>query len=336
MKTHTPTDGTPLLQTMSKSKSDLRDIMSAVVLEKESTDVYRTDKLYLPYPFARAAAGGQLLSLCLAAAKDTVKPELVCHALQMTFLDAAKVGLPATFHVTRTRDGRNFGSRSVTAKQEGRTVLTAIVSFHKPEESTLVHQHPMPAVPQPDDCMTPKQYIESLLEEPAAAKNKMRRMLLKKEISLFDEMKFAFETRPTDPRDGPWLPVNPRASREPEVNFWMRSTTQVPQELFAQQVFGLYASDQATLAPVGKPCGVLPTDFSLMVTLNHSIWFHTAFDPNDWFLLHLKSTRANAGRALVNGQLFTSDGKLAVSFTQEGATRMVNPAIAIPSKTAKL
>merc|ERR1712032_1457315 len=63
----------------------------------------------------------------------------------------------------------------------------------------------------------------------------------------------------------------------------------------------------------------------MMASLDHAMWFHQPF-PNwradEWLLYVMYSPNLSGARALSHGHIFTQDGRLVVSCTQEGLIRL--------------
>jgi hypothetical protein len=57
---------------------EAKEISTLLDVEKLDVDLYRSRNLFKPY-FSRGAFGGQVISQCLVAATDSVKPEFVLH-----------------------------------------------------------------------------------------------------------------------------------------------------------------------------------------------------------------------------------------------------------------
>ncbi|OMJ07424.1 Acyl-coenzyme A thioesterase 8 [Smittium culicis] len=63
---------------------------------------------------------------------------------------------------------------------------------------------------------------------------------------------------------------------------------------------------------------------SMMVSLDHSVWFHDTVYGDEWLLYRMESHRASYGRVLLIGKLFNMSGKLVVSVVQEGYLKQSN------------
>ena len=60
----------------------------------------------------------------------------------------------------------------------------------------------------------------------------------------------------------------------------------------------------------------------MIASLDHAMWFHCPFKADDWLMYSLKSSRLESNRGMNHGQIFTRDGKLAVTVMQEGLVRL--------------
>src|ERR1700691_4413502 len=93
--------------------------------------------------------GGQVAAQALRAACATVEPGRPVHSLHSYFIRPGRPDSVMELVVERTRDGRSFTTRHVTAVQEDKAIFTLTASFHVPEEGTD-WQLPAPQVDPPD------------------------------------------------------------------------------------------------------------------------------------------------------------------------------------------
>jgi acyl-CoA thioesterase-2 len=56
-------------------------------------------------------------------------------------------------------------------------------------------------------------------------------------------------------------------------------------------------------------------------SLDHAMWFHRPFRTGQWLLYAQAVPTLDAGRAFGRGSVFTRDGTLVASVTQEGLSR---------------
>jgi acyl-CoA thioesterase-2 len=60
-------------------------------------------------------------------------------------------------------------------------------------------------------------------------------------------------------------------------------------------------------------------------SLDHAMWFHRDFRIDEWLLYEMRSPNACGARGLINGRVFTRDGRLVASTAQEGLIRYHGP-----------
>jgi acyl-CoA thioesterase-2 len=58
-----------------------------------------------------------------------------------------------------------------------------------------------------------------------------------------------------------------------------------------------------------------------VASLDHSIWFHRPVRADEWLVHVVESPSASGARGFVQGKIFTRDGLLVASVTQEGLIR---------------
>jgi acyl-CoA thioesterase-2 len=63
-------------------------------------------------------------------------------------------------------------------------------------------------------------------------------------------------------------------------------------------------------------------DQIMMASLDHAMWFHRPFRADEWLLYVQDTPSASDARGLARGEIFTRDGRLAVSVVQEGLIRV--------------
>ncbi|OAL35324.1 hypothetical protein AYO20_05375 [Fonsecaea nubica] len=113
--------------------------------------------LTLP-PWARGVYGGQIIAQALLAAYETVPAAFAVHSIHCHFLNAATVDVPIVYHVERVRDGSNFSTRVVCARQKQRLVASATASFTRERAGAKSLEH---ASSLPDDEIPPPDHLEA-------------------------------------------------------------------------------------------------------------------------------------------------------------------------------
>jgi acyl-CoA thioesterase II len=94
--------------------------------------------------------GGQIVAQSLVAAATTVEPAFSVHSLHAYFIRRGDADEPIRFDVDRLRNGRNFVTRAVVARQSRGAILHMSASFQTGRAATYLQTHPFPSVPDPD------------------------------------------------------------------------------------------------------------------------------------------------------------------------------------------
>jgi len=296
-------------------------------------------------PFARAVFGGQVLGQALSAASQTVDSGLSLHSLHAYFVRPGQVEHPLLYDVTRVRDGTSFATRSVAAKQEGKGILTMIASFHRREYSSLDHQALMPRVPHPEALETDVERMTRFCEDPEVD-TKMQQML---RFRLKSPQTSPFETRTVVDALN-WS--SPEAEEvQAKNNFsnmgmpsqlvWFRARDRLPDDEHMHHAVLAYQSDSGLLmtAHVGVDSSKFWGSKPMTASLDHAMWFHLPFPSwraDEWLLYVMYSPRLSGARGLAHGHIFTQDGRLVVSCTQEGLIRLGTDRASTPAATSKL
>ncbi|KAJ2001671.1 acyl-CoA thioesterase [Coemansia thaxteri] len=281
-------------------------------LEEIGPDKYLSVDLWRPKG-NRGVFGGQVIGQALAAASKAVGGDYRCNSIHCYFLAAGQNTEMIAYKVRRVREGSSYCSRLVTAKQGGRVIFIATASFQRPEPSVLRHQYAMPAVPSPESLVSREEHL----------RRKQRRS---GNMSAADIAKLAeYDALPVDsrhislPADKRGLPVNA---------MWLRAKGDMSalgpchhQSMLA------YASDFALLSTSLRPFQMdqpgATQKLSMLVSLDHTIWFHEPFRADEWFLYVMESPRTAGGRGLAIGRIYSRDGVLVASTAQEGVARSV-------------
>ncbi|MCS6987715.1 MAG: acyl-CoA thioesterase II [Sphingomonadaceae bacterium] len=249
--------------------------------------------------------GGQVVAQALAAAQRTVPADRPVHSLHGYFLRPGEPQVPILYRVVRERDGTSFTTRSVSAIQHGRPIFALMASFQLVEEG-FTHADRMPPAPPP----------ETLLSETELARRHAHRVP-EPWRSLWAQRERPLDFRPVDPMD----PLAP-ARRPPRAMHWLRTDGPVPSDPRLAACLLAYASDMTLLDTCLLPHAVSWTDPKLQAaSLDHAIWFHGPYRPDEWHLFVQVSPAAAGARGLNEGRLFARDGRLVASVVQEGLIR---------------
>lgn len=254
--------------------------------------------------------GGQVLGQALSAAGQTVPAERRVHSLHAYFLRPGNVNLPIVYDVDRIRDGGSFTTRRVVAVQEGVAIFNMQASFQTPE-SGLEHQDAMPEAPPPDSLPSEQERLEERTRHLPA---KLRERMLAER---------PFDMRLTDPDYDPTAPV-PRPARR---MIWIRAKARLPDDQALHACLLAYLSDFSFVSTALLPHGVswVATPGLQLASLDHIMWFHRPLRVDEWLLYDIQSPSAGGARGLVQGRLFSQDGRLVASTAQEGLMRLRGP-----------
>jgi acyl-CoA thioesterase-2 len=250
--------------------------------------------------------GGELLAQTLVAAARTVHGR-VCHSLHVHFLSPGDPSRPVEYRVRRLRDGRRFAQRQVAAWQRGREIALGMASFSTDDAGAHAHQHEaMPSVRGPDELASELEQRREVAHRLAPAD---RAWLLSPR---------AVEIRQVQP-----VPLVDPPPVPPIAHTWLRAVAALPPDPILHRAILAYASDLTLLDIACYPYGVSWIDPRMeQASLDHSMWFHRPFRVDEWLLyVQAVPTLANS-RAFARGSVFSRDGALVASVTQEGLSRL--------------
>jgi acyl-CoA thioesterase-2 len=259
--------------------------------------------------------GGQVLAQALVAAGRTVD-ESVAHSFHAYFLRPGDSTIPILYNVDRTRDGRTFTTRRVTAIQHGQAIFHLEASFQR-AESGPEHQDEMPDVPDPESLPTWQERMA-----PVAAQQELVEKL---SAEAPDRAKYWFASdRPIDIRHiTEFDPIAPE-KLPARLQVWVRADGRLPDSTLLHQCVAAFASDMTLLEAAGLPHGISWSGGAHMVaSLDHAMWFHRAFRADDWLLYDQQSPSTGGARSFSTGRMFSRDGRLVISVVQEGLIRPI-------------
>ena len=284
------------------SMESIHGIIEILSLEEIERNHYRATS---PSEGWQRVYGGQVISQALMAASHTVDADRVAHSLHGYFLRGGDTTIPILYKVERTRDGKSFTTRQVTAIQRGQPIFTLVASFQVHEDGAS-HQFEMPAV------KAPQHYVD---EEEIRADHAR---------DLPAEIRDSFLTtppvqlRPIDPVNM----LDPEAA-PPRQRCWMKSREALPDDLRLHQCVLAYLSDWSLLDTAARPHALSYLQDNLqMASLDHAMWFHRPFRADQWLLYDQDSPSASGSRGFNRGLIYDQSGILVASTTQEGLMRL--------------
>jgi acyl-CoA thioesterase-2 len=164
----------------------------------------------------------------------------------------------------------------------------------------------MPEVPRPDELPTVRERLEPYLDQ-------------------LPDWFVVGRPRPIDQRyigDLPWLPATSPDNRQ---RLWVRADGELADDPLLHAAVIAYASDMSIIDSVLKPHEIRWREGTTMVvSLDHCMWFHRPFRADKWLLVDQDSPNAYGARGLARGLIFDQEGRLVVSLVQEGLVRVTS------------
>ncbi|PVU88915.1 hypothetical protein BB561_005647 [Smittium simulii] len=325
-----------------------RTIVTDAIGVKEIRPGVFASKELLKLHGSKGVYGGQTVGQALLAATKTVEPKFHVNSLHSYFVYPGDNTIPIEYSVETLRNGRLFCSRNVIARQRNKVIFTMMCSFQVFDKSDLEHQLKMPEVKSPLEYQIKptSEGVRNIFElsnntlNGTSLESKSDFNSISKSLPGKIEAECRFIGHPT---------LNNISHAEicdhelsPYLLWWYKGTGDLKSEShLVHQSAMAYYSDYMFIYTSLLPhkIGARPeTDFlTMMVSLDHSVWFHAPARADEWMLYVMESHRASLGRSLLTGKLFNREGTLIASVAQEGflKTLNVNTKGAInPKKTA--
>ena len=283
--------------------NSVQDLLKVLVLDNLSENKFNGISKTVGSP---NVFGGQVLAQAINAAYRTIKNKRILHSLHSYFLEAGNLEQLITYQVEIIRDGGSFSTRRVTASQKDKIIFILAASFHK-LEAGYDHQIDIKLpIKQPEVLMSWDDMLNQFGD------------FIPKKTKAFLKIPRPIEFKPT-------AVLNPLEKKDlpPFSDVWFRLKGDVSQmDLATKQQVLTYISDYNLLAVAMNPhASKAHWGNTQTASLDHSMWFFRDFDFNDWMLFSLESPSASNARGFCRGHIFTRDGELIVSVTQEGLMR---------------
>jgi acyl-CoA thioesterase-2 len=233
--------------------------------------------------------GGQLIAQSIVAA-ERENPGKRVRTVHMLFSRGVRADQHADIQVERMHNGRNLASVTVSFCQEGRLCARSLVLLDVAEPDLIRHSRPMPVVPEPD----PAQATASLLAAPET--------IIVGNVDITD----------------------PGVTGAPSLQMWVRFPG-APDAPGISRALLAYPTDGWLIATALRPHAgfgqaMAHVEISTGV-VSHSLSFEDTFRADEWLLIDLDSVHAANGRAFGRADVFTQDGRLVASFSQDALIR---------------
>jgi acyl-CoA thioesterase-2 len=281
------------------TSSALSRLLALLDLEKTGEDGFRG---LSPAEPVQRVFGGQVLAQALVAASRTIGSGRLCHSFHAYFLRPGDPLVPILYDVERSRDGGSFSARRVVARQGGPPIFTLASSFQRIEPG-FEHQSQMPLVPPPESLEDDQHRLLQGDDLPPA----MRAWVARER---------PFETRSVLGRG-----LGDRPARPAVDHIWLKTRGALPDDPAIHRALLAFVSDMSLLDTALLPHGKSIFSDVQVASLDHAMWFHRPFRADEWLLYAQDSPSASGARGFNRGALYTREGILVASVTQEGLIR---------------
>ena len=191
------------------------------------------------------------------------------------------------------------------AKQNGKAIFSCALSFQTVEQG-FEHQLPMPNTPDPEQMESEHDYL-----------NRMRDQLPPHATDI-NKLFPAWDIRRVKRRD----PVNPQPTEAQNI-YWFKVKGELSDDPILHQTLLAYISGLGLMCTAMNPHPIDPDTPGLQgISLDHSMWFHSPYRADQWFMHATDSPRAIGARGLCRGSFFDIHGELFCSTAQEGLMRI--------------
>ncbi len=250
--------------------------------------------------------GGQVLGQAISAAQKTIEKQKATdkrniHSAHAYFLRAGDLNVPITYKVDITRDGNSYSSRTVTARQNDKTIFTLMCSFQKPEQSSLNYCERIDS-----SALYKKCDVGINLKGDPSIKHHFHSQILSQQPFLMR------------------LPNEDENNKAPLEYFCIKPDVRLPNDAQIQQPLMAYISDLRLL-----PSSLRSTPYRfrldeiMLATICHGIWFHRECNLNEWLFVICEPLSLSNGRGLAKGSMYNHEGELVATSIQEGVVRLI-------------
>jgi len=347
----------------SENRAPIEDVLELTHLNAIDPSLFTNTRPLWHPPGARGIYGGAVIAQCLAAAQKTVPEDFNVHSMHCYFVLNGNSELPVIYTVENVRQGRSFATRTVQARQRGQPIFTTTLSFTREGsggKKTVDHAANMPELKAPTDeepgdmarggnSPFVQQQVDIQNNDSPNPHEKRTRQWIKARGRISEEgghqahlsalayMSDSYFIGTVARVHRLWrYAAVPKSNEKGESNDLM--TSDVLEKLkkmdleTLKRVSGL---DDDMINQIksleiknGKVVGLkektTPKSIGMMVSLDHSIYFHSPrdFRADEWMVAEAETPWAGDGRGLVMQRIFSKDGKLIASCVQEGVVRL--------------
>jgi len=239
------------------------------------------------------AFGGQVAAQAFIAAAMSAPPEQSPASMHAYFAKAATAGESIEYVVDVTGDGNSLSTRSVTARQRGRTVLRLMASFCRPEDGPTRRRLPADhSTPPAEDGQGNRPGSRSVRERAV------------------EQLTATSDSTESDPGFG-------------HFSRWMRARSPIGAEPALQAGAVIYMADMVLARAVLQPHEQRSQGAARVASLDHSVWFHGEIRAEQWLLLEASSPVLTGSRGLALAHVYGESGALVATAAQEVQARQL-------------
>jgi acyl-CoA thioesterase II len=267
--------------------SELSGLLEALELEPAGEGRFRAQNFV--GGLGGVVFGGQLLAQTIVAAA-TIDPGKEVKSLHTIFARGGVLEEPLDIEVDAMHTGRSIASATVTIRQGDRLCNRSLVLLSAPDPDLIRHADVPPAVGAVEGSV------------PVAG------------VEGFWELRTVGGIDVGDPSvTGP-----------PDLVAWTRFPDATASGVLGQALLS-YTTDGLLIGTAMRPhlgVGLSLAHSTISTTvLSHSLSFHEPVDAGAWYLLVHHSPYAGRGRTYGRGDIFSTDGRLVASFSQDNMVR---------------
>ncbi|CCU82260.1 acyl-CoA thioesterase [Blumeria hordei DH14] len=313
-------------------RAAIENVLELTNLSKVQSNLFtNTYPLWHP-PGARGVYGGTVIAHSLAASHHTVPLDFDVHSMHCSFLLAGDSETPIMYAVELIRDGKSYITRVVRAKQRGRSIFIATISFmrdkERPENDGVRH-----AVPLPTGTKPPKEEEETEFSQESASP------IINCGVEIQNGQSEELHTK----RMRRWVKARGRITDAGGHRTHANVLAYISDQNFIGTVAAIH-----NLWRFGKPLGDdvsegdgketlvrklqdytgydsdlqnrrARREVGMMVSLDHSIYFHEPkrFRADEWILTDMESPWSGHTRGLAIQKMYAADGNLIATCIQE-------------------
>jgi len=241
----------------------------------------------------RVVDGSQLLAQAIVACSKTF-PNHTARSAHAVFLRVVDDERPLQFNVDVIHEGRTFAGGVVSIHQNGQRCASVTVLMDVEHPDVIKHGAPKPPVGSPTEAIPCRMPMNG------------------RELRL----------------DGVRDPNDPDEFGPPILDAWLRYSIVPREPALAKALIAHFTGHLSISTTMRGHQGIgtsMAHDSLSTGVIAISVTFHEPVVWDGWLLYHHESSQAGSGMSFVHGQVFTEEGELLASYSQDGMIRAFTP-----------